>query len=780
MGRCSEFLAGVCLAALMTSAAGAAAAGPERSGVPATDADAKQKVYGRTAAESSPPSWPSLPVAPKGAPNVLVILTDDVGFGASSAFGGPIPTPTLDALAQSGARYNTFNTTAICSPTRASLLTGRDPTAVGVGYVTNWSTGYDGYNSVIPRSAGTVAQILKENGYNTAMFGKSHLTPEWEMSPAGPFDRWPTGLGFEYFYGFLGADSSQFEPTLVENTRPVRAPKDPNYHLDRDLADHAIDWIEEHRATAPGKPFFIYFATGAAHAPNHAPPDWLDRFKGRFDAGWDAIRADTVARQKAMGVIPRDADDAPRPQGLPYWNTLSADQKRLYARHMEAYAAQLSFADAQIGRVIDQLRRDGELDNTLIVFIEGDNGASEEGGLDGKMFEQSGLDGVSEQASYAHAHVDEIGGPATYPLNPGGWGWALNAPFPWAKHYASHFGGTRNGLVMSWPNHIRDSGVVRSQYHHVSDIMPTILEVAGVTPPAVLNGAPQQPITGISMAYTFQHGTEPSRRSMQVFGVSQNLSIYSDGWVAATKPVDASWDKAAKAVALEDRAWELYDTRTDFTEAHDIAAKNPRKLAQLKDLFWAQAARVGLLPIHPDEGGQAGRPALRNGRRAFTYTRPMSGGHETAAPSPVGRSFAISARTVIPQAGAGGVLVAQGGRYSGYSFFLDQGRLAFTYNLTPAHLTRIVSAAPVAPGAHVLEAQFRSDAPTPKSGGVLTLRIDGKDVAQGRIEQTFATIISHTEGFDVGQDSVTAVDPSYTVETSRFTGDIEKIEFRLD
>jgi len=766
-------LAGACAAAILAAVPGLAAASPIPGGAP-------QKVYGRTAAESSPPSWPSLPSAPRGAPNILVIMTDDVGFGASSAFGGPIPTPTLEALARSGARYNDFNTAAICSSTRASLLTGRNPTAVGVGYVTNWPTGYDGYNSVIPRSAGTVAQILKANGYDTAMFGKGHLTPEWEMSAAGPFDRWPTGLGFEYFYGFLGADTSQFEPTLVENTRPVTLPRDPTYDLDRDLADHAIAWIEEHRAIAPDKPFFVYFATGAAHAPNHAPADWLERFRGRFDAGWDVVRRETVARQKALGLIPADADDAPRPAGLPLWSDLTAAQKQLYARHMEAYAAQLAFADAQIGRVIDQLRRDGALDNTMIIFIEGDNGASEEGGLDGKLYEQSGLDGVGEDPAYAQAHAGDVGGRESYPLNPGGWGWALNAPFPWAKHYASHFGGTRNGLVISWPGHLRDTGIVRSQFHHVSDVMPTILEAAGVAAPEILDGTPQQPITGVSMGYTFEHPTEPSHRSTQVFGVSQNLAIYSDGWVAATKPMGASWDRTPETTRLDLRAWELYDTHTDFTEAHDVAARFPARLAQLKDLFWAEAARANMLPIHPDEGGQGGRPALRNGRTLFTYTQPVTRVPESAAPSPIGCSFTISVRVSVPASGAAGVLVAQGGRYSGYSFFLDQGRLAFAYNLTPAHLTHIAASDALAPGPHLLEAQFHSDAPTPKSGGVLTLRVDGKEVARGRIEQTFTAIVSHTEAFDVGMDTVTAVAPSYSVETSRFTGVIEQVDFRLE
>jgi arylsulfatase len=771
LARCAgQYLGGVAISALMMTVPAAAQL--------ASSGGAPQKVYGRTAEESSPPSWPKLPSAPAGAPNILVIVTDDVGFGASSAFGGPIPTPTLDALARQGARYNAFNTTAICSPTRASLLTGRNPQAVGVGYVTNWPTGYDGYNSVIPRSAGTLAQILKHNGYNTAMFGKSHLTPEWEMTPAGPFDRWPNGLGFEYFYGFLGADTSMFQPTLVENTRPVALPEgDPTYHFEHDIADHAIRWMSEHRAVAPDKPFLVYYATGAAHAPNQAPQEWLDRFRGKFDAGWDAIREQTVARQKALGVIPQEAQDAPRPAGLPLWTSLTADQRRLYARHMEAYAAELAFSDMQIGRVIDELRNEGALKNTIIVFIEGDNGASEEGAADGKIFEQSSLSGVAENRDFAVAHADDIGTAKSYPLNPGGWGWALNAPFPWAKRYASHFGGTRNGLVISWPDHIRNTAVVRSQFHHVSDIMPTLLDVAGVDAPAILDGVPQQPITGLSLRYTFDQPLAPSHRTRQVFAVAQNLALYNDGWVAATKPAGASWEGPKAPPPLDQRSWELYDIRTDFTEAHDVAAQYPQKLAAMKDLFWVEAARNGILPIHPDEGGQAGMPSIREGRKLFTYLQPVSGVAESAAPSPIGTSFRITADVTLRSDPDQGVLVAQGGRYGGYSFFLDHGRPVFTYNLTPAHITRIAGAQPLGSAFHTISADFRSDREAPKSGGTLTLWVDGKKAGEGRIDQTFGVIISHTEGFDVGEDSVSPVDSGYSTETSHFSGKIHKIDF---
>jgi len=743
----------------------------------AQDAPA-QKVYGRTPAESSPPAWPQPVRAAKGAPNILLIMTDDVGFGSSSTFGGPVPTPTFDALAKAGLRYNQFNTTAICSPTRASLLTGRNPQAVGMGYVANWATGYDGYNSVIPKSAGTMAQILKENGYNTAMIGKGHITPEWEMSRAGPFDRWPTGLGFEYFYGFLGADSSMAEPNLVENTSPVSPPAQPDYHLERDLADHAMNWIDSQHAAAPDKPFLLYYATGTAHAPNQPPADWLAKFRGKFDTGWDVLRAETLARQKKLGVIPPGTDDAPHPGTLPRWDSLTPDQKRLYARYMEAYAASLAYADTQIGRVIQKLRDNGELDNTLIITIQGDNGASAEGSFDGKLFEQSALSGVKEDPAYALAHIDEIGTRTAYNLMPGGWGWAMNAPFPWAKRYGSHFGGTRNGMVMAWSGHIKDAGGLRSQFHHVSDIMPTVLEAAGVKAPDMLDGVPQQPITGISMSYTFQAKDAPSHRTMQVSAMAQNLSIYKDGWVAATAPMATPWERTPpKPVPLDERTWQLYDVRSDFSEAHDVAAANPQKLEALKELFWAEAARSNMLPIHGSEGAQKGRPDPNEGRTYFAYSAPVSHIPESAAPPLVGRSFAMTARIGIPPEGGKGVIVAQGGRFGGYSLFFDQGRIAFTYNLTPAHMTRIVAPFAVAAGAHVIGLDFAMDKEAPTSGANVTLKVDGKTVAQGRVDRSFAQVVSHTEDFDVGMDLVSPVDPAaYDSAGSRFNGVLETVE----
>lgn len=735
--------------------------------------------YGVTIAESPPPSWPQTPRAPAGAPNILVIMTDDVGFGAASGFGGPVPTPSFDALAHQGLRYNHFMTTAICSPTRASLLTGRNPQNVGIGYPTNWASGYDGYNSVIPKTAGTLPRILRDNGYATAMFGKGHITPEWELGPNGPFDRWPTGLGFQYYYGFLGADTSQAEPSLVENERQVAVPTGPDYHLDGDLADHAIHWIAEEKAAEPHKPFFVYFSTGAAHAPNQAPAEWLAKFRGKFDAGWDVVRAETVARQKALGVIPADVVDAPRPANLQKWDELSASDRATYSRMMEAYAAQLAYADFQIGRVIDSLKASGQIDNTLVVFIQGDNGASAEGGFAGKMFEQSGLAGAREDPAWVAAHRDEIGGPNAYSLNPGGWGWALNAPFPWAKRYASHFGGTRNGMVLAWPGHIKDPGGLRQQVMHVSDVMPTLLDIVGIKPPAAIDGVRQQPIDGISAAYTLDNARAPSARRTQVFGIAQNLAIYHDGWVAATRPMVTPWDKARQPeIDPRQRTWELYNTAVDFSEAHDIAATNPQKLKEMVALFWKEAPKAGILPIHTSEGHQEGRPDPNRDRNEFTYTTRIAQFPEAVAPRIVGNSFTISADITAP-AEARGAIVAQGGRFGGYVLFLDGGRPGFTYTLTPEYSTRILADAPVAAGLHRLELSFVLDKEAAGSAATVALRVDGVEVARGRVPQTFARVVSHSEGFDVGQDLVSPVDNSYTAATSSFSGEIGKVQFRI-
>ena len=539
-------------------------------------------------------------------------MTDDVGFGASGSFGGPIPTPTLDTLARNGLRYNRFHTTAICSPTRASLLTGRNPHNVGMGNATNLPTGYDGYTSVIPESAGTVARVLTDAGYSSAMFGKAHITPEWESGPTGPFDRWPTGLGFQHFYGFLNADSSMFEPSLVEDTRFVDMPRrDETYHFEKDIADQAIAWIKEQKSVRPDKPVFIYYAPASAHAPHHAPPEWLAKFRGHFDQGWDVVRQETFQRQKAAGLIPAYTELTPRPAQLPAWNTLSSDQKRLGTRLMEAYAAALAFADHEAGRVVDTMQGAGEPGNTMVIYIQGDNGSSAEGGINGLLFEQSQINGLTEDLTYQLAHIEEIGSEALYNTFPAGWGWAMNTPFKWYKRVGSHFGGTRNGMVISWPGHIDDPGSVRAQFHHVSDIMPTILEAARIAAPASIDGVQQKPLDGISMAYTFKRGA-PDHRTQQIFEMMENMGLYNDGWMLSSTPVVIPWalDQSPK-VELADRRWELYDIRSDFSQAHDLARTEPVRLKQMQQEFWRLAQANAILPIHGLTEGRQGMPISR-------------------------------------------------------------------------------------------------------------------------------------------------------------------------
>ena len=736
---------------------------------------------GRTVEESGQPAWPQLPRAPTGAPNVLLILSDDVGFGSSSTFGGLIPTPNLDALAANGIRYNRFNTTAICSPTRAALLTGREAHNAGMGNLNNFATAFDGYTSIIPKSVGMMPEVLRLNGYSTAAFGKWHITPQWEQSEVGPFDRWPTSEGFEYFYGFHSGDTDQYAPALYRDTVAIPPPtNDPNYILDRDLADQAITWIQHHHDLAPDKPFFVYYATPAAHAPHSAPKEWLDKFKGKFDQGWDAIREEIYERQKKLGIIPADAKLTPRPSFLPAWSSLSADQKRLYARMMEAYAASLAHSDYQIGRVIESLRASGQLDNTLIVFIEGDNGSSAEGGLHGLLSEHSFINGYDEDLADQLKHIDDIGGPRAYNHYPAGWAWAMDTPFQYYKQVASHFGGVRNGMVVSWPGHLKDPKTVRSQFLYVSDVMPTILEAAGVSMPSVLNGFRQKPLDGISFRYTFDHPLEPSHRHTQVFEMIENLGIYHDGWWAGTRPAAAPWDltKGLK-INLATREWELYHVADDFSQADNLAQSNPAKLAEMKDLFFEEAAKTHILPIHGNTEGAAGRPSLTDDRKVFVLHAGETRIPEFAAPRIVGKSYSLTADVVIPQDGASGVLITQGGRFGGYAFYVKDDRPVFDYNTPGDRHYTIRSSERLPPGPHKLAAEFAADSSTPGAGGKLTITVDGNAVASGRIEHTHRTWISASEGMDVGEDTLTPINDDYTIAESKFSGELRQLLVQL-
>ncbi len=741
---------------------------------------------GRTGAESKP-DFPKPIEAPKGAPNILIILTDDVGFGASSTFGGQIPTPTMDRLAKNGLRYNTFHTTALCSPTRAALLTGRNHHSVATGVIMELGTGYPGYNSLQPKSAGTFAEILKQNGYNTSWYGKNHNVPDWMTSQAGPFDLWPTGLGFEYFYGFIGGDTSQWNPALFEGTKPIEPPHDAkDYFFDKDMADHCIDWIRMQHATAPGKPFLAYYAPGTAHAPHHAPKDWIARFKGRFDQGWDKVREETFARQKALGVIPSDAKLTERSAGIPAWDGLNADQKKIFAHMMEVYAAALSHCDSQMGRILDSIEAQGELDNTLVIYIQGDNGASAEGGMQGLLNEMTVFNAIPEDMKEVVRRMDELGGPTTFNHYPVGWAHAMDTPFQWAKQIASHFGGTRNGMVISWPARIKAplAGGLRSQFCSVIDIMPTLLEAAGVPAPTSINGVVQKPIEGTSLVYTFDDAKVPSKHTTQYFEMFGNQGIYHEGWVACTTPGVAPWDTAAEAQArlpaVLDYKWELYRVSEDFSEANNLAAKEPGKLKEMQDLFWKEAAEHNVLPI---ENGRINRfdvnlrPSLTRGRDEFTYYPGLVRIPEGAAPDTKNKSWQITAEVVIPAGGADGMLLTHGGRFSGWALYLLKGKPTFCYNLAGVARYTVAGNEALTPGAHTIGYDFKYDGGLGK-GGEGTIQVDGKTVATGRIERTLAYRLSLDETLDCGEDTGTPVNEDYHVPF-RFTGELKKAVIKL-
>ena len=735
------------------------------------------KFVGRTAAESSRPEWPKNPEAPKGAPNVVVILTDDVGFGAAGTFGGPVPTPTLDGLAKDGLRYNEFHVTAMCSPTRAALLTGRNHHDVGSGHVTESANAFDGYTSVIPRSAATIAEILKDNGYATALIGKHHNTPNWETSQAGPFDRWPTGMGFQYFYGFMGGDTSQFAPSLYEGTNPVEPPaNDPNYIMERDLADHAIAWVQGQKSVAPDRPFFLYYAPSATHAPHQAPKDWIDRYKGKFDQGWDKVREETLARQKALGVIPADTLLTKRPDEIPAWDSLTPDQKAVYARFMEVYAGFLAHVDYQTGRVIQALRDMGQYDNTLIFYIEGDNGATGEGGPDGRLNEQSFMNGMTtEDFADLKKRINEIGGPNTYPEYPLGWAHAMNTPFQWCKQIASHFGGTRDGMVVTWPARIKDKGGLRSQFHHVIDVTPTILEAVGLPAPSIVNGVQQKPMAGVSMMYTFDDAKAPSTRSTQYFELFGNRAIYHDGWIAAAGPVEMPWAVATVKKSIDDIKWELYHITEDYSEANNLADKEPAKLRELQDLFWAEAARNHVLPIMMGKIPPGPpQPSLARGRSSFVFypgTKRLPMG---SALNLVDLSFSIEADVTVPDKPGNGVLITQGGRFGGYALYLLNGKLVYAYSYLNAAHYEVRSSSSVPAGKHKLGVDFKYDGFGAGKGGTATLTLDGKEIGSGRIEKTAPTVLGFDEGLAVGLDTGTPVSDDYKVPFA-FNGTLTQV-----
>jgi arylsulfatase len=732
--------------------------------------------------QESTPYFPPPITAPAKAPNVLLVLLDDVGFGQASTFGGPVETPNLTRLAAKGLRYNQFHTTALCSPTRAALLTGRNHHSVGTGVVEELATGFPGYTTILPKSAATVAEVLRQNGYNTAAFGKWHNTPDYETSAVGPFDRWPIGLGFEYFYGFLGGDTNQWSPALVENTKRVAPPRNnPDYHLTPDLVDHAIAWIRSQQSIAPDKPFFTYLATGATHAPHHAPKAWIDKYKGKFDQGWDKLREQTFARQKQLGVIPVDAQLTPRPKELPAWDSLSKDDQRIYAHEMEVFAGFLAQTDYEVGRLISAIDQIGELDNTIVFYIVGDNGASAEGGLAGSINELKVFNKVPESREQLLASLNDLGSPKTFNHYHAAWAWAGSTPFQWTKQIASHFGGTRNPLVIAWGNRIKDRGGIRSQFHHVIDITPTIFEVAGITAPTEVNGVKQQELEGTSLAYTFDNSDAPSHHKTQYFEMFGNRAIYDDGWIAAARHPRLPWQGTINADFQQD-PWELYNIEKDFSEANNLATENPKKLEKLQKLFLSQARQYQVLPLDDrvsERFDVSSRPSPAAGRTTFTYYSAVASIPEGSAPSLKNRSFTITADVEIPESGVQGVLLTQGGRFAGWSLFLENSKPTYIYNFVNAERYKIQSPQKLSPGKSTIRFDFDYDGGKVGAGGTGKLFINDQQVAEGRIEKTVPYRLALDETFDVGRDTGTPVVETYQVPFA-FTGNLQKVTLNLN
>lgn len=718
-----------------------------------------------------------MPVAPpEGAPNIVIVLIDDMGFGATSAFGGPCRTPVAEKLAQSGLKYTRFHTTALCSPTRQALLTGRNHHAVNMGSVIELATGSRGYSSVRPASAAPLAEILRLNGYNTAAFGKWHQTPAWEVSAAGPFDRWPTGEGFEHFYGFMGAEMDQWAPLLYDGTTPIDVPDDPNYHLSEDMVAKSIDWVQQQRVLAPERPFFLYLPFGATHGPHHVPQPWIDKYRGRFDLGWDVEREQIVAAQRRLGVVPADCELTKRHRELPAWNELSSDEKRVAARLMETYAGFAEHTDAQVGRVVETLTNLGALDNTLFFYILGDNGASPDGGIHGSTSEILALNGISNTVEEAAAELDQLGGPSTYPIYPAGWAHAMDTPYQWTKHVASHWGGTRVGMVVHWPDGMKARGEVRNQWHHVIDVVPTILEAAKLPLPKLVNGVVQQRTDGVSMRYSFTDPAAPERHRTQYFEMHGNRGIYRDGWTAVTKH-ETPWARSATPPALDDDVWELY-APNDWSQAHDLASDKPGKLKELQELFLQEAAVNHVLPIddrlrprfYPET---AGRPSLLTGRTEMTLWPGMRRVPVSAFLDVANVSHQVEVWLSVGSDSVDGALISNGSRFAGWTLYCVEGHCAYTYNWFGRERYDITSAIALSPGHHTVRFEFEVDEGTTFGrGGSARLLIDGKLAGKGRIKRTIPFSAGITSCAGVGCDLGSPVIQDYPTPHGEFQGGV--------
>jgi arylsulfatase A-like enzyme len=750
---------------------------PDRAQPSLTTYDAKDP------ATSFPPIEPLLP--PEGAPNVLVVLLDDTGFGASSTFGGPANTPTFDRLAAAGLRYTRFHTTSLCAPTRQALLTGRNHHTVGMGVIGELATSAPGYSSVRPNTCAPLAEVLKLNGYATAQFGKCHEVPGWQSSPLGPFDAWPTGSGFEHFYGFLGGETNQYAPAIYRDTVPVEPDRTPEqgYHFTEDMTDHTIDWVRAQKALMPEKPFFVYYAPGATHAPHHVPPEWSAKYAGRFDEGWDALRDETFARQQDLGVVPADAELTARPAEIPAWDEMPAELKPVLARQMEVYAGFLEHTDHHVGRLIDALEDLDVLDDTLVYVMIGDNGASAEGTINGTFNELISMNGAAaiETPEFLTARIGQFGTPAAYNHYAVGWAHAMDTPYQWTKQVASHWGGTRNGTVVHWPNGFAARGETRHQFHHVIDVAATVLEAAGLPEPAIVNGVQQRPLEGVSMVYSFADADAAERHETQYFEMFCNRGIYHQGWTAVTRH-STPWVFVPELPGLDDDQWELYAPE-DWTQAHDIAAEQPDRLRALQQLFVLEASKYNVFPlddrrIERFDPKTAGRPTLIRGNTQLLFGA-MGRLTEPCVVNIKNKSHAITAQLDVPDTGANGVIVAQGGTFGGWSVYVKDGRPAYCYNLFGLQQFKVHGDTEIPPGEHQVRAEFAYDGGGLAKGGTVTLYLDGKPVGEGRINATQPLVFSGDETTDVGSDTATPVSDDYNPQDSTFTGRIRWVQIDL-
>jgi arylsulfatase A-like enzyme len=717
--------------------------------------------------------------APEGAPNVLVVLVDDLGFAGTSTFGGPVSTPTFEQIANEGIYFNNFHTTAVCSPTRAAIKSGRNHHVNNMGGIIETGTKFPGNTGQIPNNVSPVAEMLRLNGYSTAAFGKWHETAAWEASVSGPLDRWPTHQGFDKFYGFLGGETNQWAPFIYDGTHPVELPEDPNYHFLTDMTDQTVSWIKYQKALTPDRPFFVYYAPGATHAPHHVPKEWITRWKGKFDQGWDKLREEILARQIKDGIVPKGTQLAPKPKAIPDWDTLSADEKKLFAHQVEVFAAYIEMTDHEIGRVVEAIEETGQLDNTLIFFVYGDNGTSAEGGRNGMFSEMTYFNGVQEKVPDMLKVMDKWGGPETYPHMAAGWAVAFDTPYKWTKQVASDHGGTKVGMAIHWPKGIKANDELRTQFHHVIDVAPTILEAAGIPEPKEVNGVKQRPMDGVSMLYSFDDAKAKGRRTTQYFEMFGNRAIYHDGWFARTIH-KAPWEHKPRR-GLEEDIWELYDTSTDFSLVNDLSEKEPRKLAKMQSLFMKEAKRNQVLPIDDRtfmriNGALVGRPDVMGGRTSLTLAEGMTGMTENVFLNIKNKSKTITAEVEVPKDGGNGAIIVQGGRFGGWALYVKDGKPAYDYNFLGLQRFTIAAKKKLKPGKATIKFDFAYDGDGLGKGGIGTLYVNDKKVAEGRIEHTQPMVFSADETADVGIDLATPVVETIGSERkSRFTGRIPRV-----